>query len=80
MKSTRGRQGVKKNLLLFAYLLTEFSDFKFFSDGNLVFFQLITLLDLHGVYQNCHFFEIHTTFQLTNNILNKQFYDEIFSF
>ena len=71
---------MKKNLLLSAYLLTEFSDFKFFSDDNSVLYQIITLQDLHGVYQNCHFFGIHTAFQLTNNILNKQFYDEIFSF
>ena len=58
----------EKNFL-FAYLLTEFFDFKFFSDDSSVLFQIITLQDLHGVYQNCHFFEIHT-FQLTNNILN----------
>ena len=70
----------ENNLLLFAYLLTKFSDFKFFSDDNLVLFLLITLQDLHGVYQNCHVFGIYTTFQLTNNILNKQFFDEIFSF
>ena len=63
----------EKNLL-FAYLLTEFSD------DNSVLFQIITLQDLHGVYQNCYFFGIQTTFQFTNNILNKQFYDEIFSF
>ena len=70
---------MKKKLLLFAYSLTEFSDYKFFSDDNSVLFQIITLQDLHGVYQNCHFFGIYT-FQLTNNILNKQFYDKIFSF
>jgi len=54
----------EKNLFLFAYLLTEFSDFK-------VLFQIITIQDLHGVYQNCNFFNIYTTFQLTINIVNK---------
>ena len=71
---------MKKNLLLFPYLLTEFSDFKYFSDDNSVLFQITTLQDLHGVYQTCHFFGIYRTFQLTNNILNKQFYDEVFLF
>ena len=61
---------MKKNLLLFDYFLNKFSDFKLFSDDNLVLFEIITLQDLHGVYQNWHFFGIHTTFQLTNNILN----------
>ena len=59
-------------------LLNEFSDFKFFSHDNSVLYQIITLQDLRGIYQNCHFFGIHTTFQLTSNVLNKQFYDEIF--
>ena len=74
MRETR----CEKNLLLFAYLITEFSDFKFFSDDNSVLFHIIALQNSHDVYQNYHFFGIHT-FQL-NNILNKQFYNEIFSF
>ena len=63
----------------FAYFLTEFSDFKFFFNDNSVLFQIIILQDLHGVYQNCHFFGIHTTFQLTNNFMMKYFHVRSFS-
>ena len=69
---------MKKNLLLYAYLLTEFSDFKFFSDDNSFLFQIITLEDLHGSIKIVIFLEFtHFSLQI-HSILNKQFYDEIF--
>jgi len=78
-KTDVGDKVWKKILFLFAYLLTEFSDFKVVCDDNSVLFQIKTMQDLHGIYQNCHFFRIHATSQLTINIVNKQFYDEICS-
>jgi len=46
----------KKNLFLFAYLLTEFSDFKVFCDDNSVLFQIITMQDFTWCLTKLSFF------------------------
>ena len=42
----------KKKIMVFAYLFIEFFDIKVFSDDNLLLLLIITLQDLHGIYQN----------------------------